>query len=299
MSTRRRQGGGLIAAAGALLVLGAFAGGAGGARASSSGPRPPANGNPSLPQRRPGYYGVRWGNQRPPELPADAWGTGDAGGARTYGLAVARQHGNEDLWLTTVDRMGKKESGWTTGRPADAFGGNKRAWGVFQYLTSAVESEPLFGEWQYIAPWYHPADVEIGAPIAKYRDQWEEAESRSDDPLAPVAGVFLWQAAPAWRRRYWAALEQGEDWYTALGAATGPTSKPEYQDLIANHVLAVVDAAGGAWNGPDEDDLVRLSELHAALVNSVTGDPEHVAELVAQGFNFGWAGEVLPLGWIA
>lgn len=204
--------------------------------ASSTG----AGGLPPVPARRAGWYGSKWKNQRPPELPADAYPTGDTGGARAYGLALARRLGVEPLWLATIDRLGQKESGWTTGLPAHVFGGNQRSWGVFQYLTSAVQSEPFFGEWKSVAPWYHPVEVEIGAPLARFRDQWREAASRSNDPLAPVAGVFLWQAAPAWRRRYWAALEQGADWQQALVEATGP--KPEYFDAIARHVRTVAAA---------------------------------------------------------
>ena len=213
---------------------------AGGSAPSSGGSSSGAGGLPPVPTRRPGWYGAKWKTSRPPELPANAFTTGDTGGARNYGLALARRLGGEPLWIATVDRLGKKESGWTVGLPAHVFGGNQRSWGAFQYLTSAVEAEPFFGEWRTVAPWYHPVEVELGAPIARYRDQWNEAARRSRDPGAPIAGAFLWQAAPAWRRRYWAALEEGASWQNALVSATSP--KPQYYDTIARYVNQVLAA---------------------------------------------------------
>jgi len=238
--SRKKAAGAILGILGAAVGLFALSGGSMGTSTGSTTPSGGGGGSPGLPRRRAGWYGSKWKTTRPPELPADALTAGDTGGAQAYGLALAREISNEPLWVATVDRLGKKESGWTVGLPAHVFGGNQRSWGVFQYLTSAVQSEPFFGEWQNVAPWYHPVEVELGAPIARYREQWNQAASRSRDPGAPIAGAFLWQAAPAWRRRYWAALEEGASWQNALAAATSP--KPQYYDTIARYVNQVLAA---------------------------------------------------------
>lgn len=71
------------------------------------------------PDYPPGWYGPRWKNRRPPGYPAAARGAGPVGGARALMASEAQRVSNGPAWLRMMDAIGRNESNWTSGLPAN------------------------------------------------------------------------------------------------------------------------------------------------------------------------------------
>lgn len=206
-------------------------------------------------------YGRKWGDRRPPGLPAWVRGASAPNAARADVARTAAAYGLGPTFVKLCEQMAITESGATYGLPANTFNADPpdqrppgvrliTAWGVFQYNRDAwtarfpAEQRRHRRSWVErgsggctsrdgcVYPWDADPTEEIAVPIAHFAETFREVRAAGGNDRDAAAGVRIRHMSPA--VAYPEFLSRGRtDRFDAAWSTLSPSIRESVEGFLA------------------------------------------------------------------